>query len=158
MVKRGPEVGGLGGGSEVVRHETREAFFVANQSLLSMKFTASSDTLPHLQCEDAHKHRTLPYPGVTTVAFSSSGDYISIVFAESQRYEILKVSNMRRLDSGHTIDLKWAHGGTQGGADRYAVLQSHENYKDEIKTAVQAFNASNFKSNLCRCLWSLSRS
>jgi hypothetical protein len=140
MVKRGPAVGARGG-DEVVRHETREAFFVANQSLLSVKFTASSDSLPHLQCEDVHKHRTLPYPGVTTVAFSASGDYISIVFAESQRYEILKISDMRRLDAGHTIDLKWAHGGTQGGADRYAVLQSHENYKEDITGAVQSFNA-----------------
>eukprot|EP01043_Picozoa_sp_COSAG02_P058727 COSAG02_NODE_7357_length_3048_cov_2.695901_3_plen_799_part_01 len=132
---------GPGSGNEAVRHETREAFFVSNQSLLSVKFTASSDGSPHLQCEEVHKHRTLPFPGVTSVAFSASGNYISIFFAESQRYEILKISDMRRLDSGHAIDFKWAHGGTQGGADRYAVLQSHENYKDEMKSAVQSFNA-----------------
>lgn len=131
---------GAGSGNEVVRHETREAFFVSNQSLLSVKFTASSDVSPHLQCEEVHKHRTLPFPGVTSVAFSASGHYISIFFAESQRYEILKISDMRRLDSGHAIDFKWAHGGTQGGADRYAVLQSHETYKDEMKSAVQSFN------------------
>lgn len=132
---------GAAGETEAVRHETREAFFVSNQSLLSVKFTASSDVSPHLQCEEVHKHRTLPFPGVTSVAFSASGHYISIFFAENQRYEILKISDMRRLDSGHAIDFKWAQGGTQGGADRYAVLQSHENYKEEMKSAVQSFNA-----------------
>ena len=139
-VSKGPAEG-LGGADESPRQETREAFFVADQSLLSVKFTAASMAMPQLHCEPRHKHMTLSFPGVTTLAFSSSGEYFSIVFVEAQRYDIYKLSNMRRLDSGHAIDLHWAQGGTQGGADRYAVLQSHEHYKSEIKSAVESFNA-----------------
>ena len=50
------------------------------------------------------------------------------------RYAIYKINSMRLLDKGHAMDLVWAHGGASKGADRYAILQSHANYKVEVRT------------------------
>ena len=57
-----------------------------------------------------------------------------------QQYIIFKADTLRQLDAGHAIDLGWAAGGAQGGADRYAVLQSHANYNIQVASAVDAFN------------------
>jgi hypothetical protein len=145
---------GAGAMADIVT-QSREAFFVANQSLLSVKLTASlhereaapcrSGSLQACRLREAetsgvvHKHITLPFPGVTKLAISKSGEYISVQFLEAQRYIIFKLANMRRLDAGHAIDIVWAEGGTQGGADRYAVLQSHANYKVYVEHETCAF-------------------
>ena len=79
-----------------------------------------------------------------------SGDYISVTSLESQRYIILKAANMRRVDAGHALDLVWAEGGsTLGGADRYAVVQSHANYKVRLHILGNARIKTVGKSNPC---------
>ena len=38
-----------------------------------------------IQAQAAHKHAQLPYKGITRIAISASGKYLSLVFVEAQQ-------------------------------------------------------------------------
>ena len=72
--KSAPAAAARGGNSppqeaEEAESETWEAYYIANQSLLSVQFTAAA-AAPRLHCALPHKHLTLPFPGMTKLAFS----------------------------------------------------------------------------------------